>query len=297
MSSAIGSGPTSFDSFIESREVVATLYFHANADTLAEAEHERLLGTIQQLRKAQKDGRLIRVEGFSSSEGDQEANFILSFFRARAVADIIESKGLPSEVSLTGYGDLRAESADPAKERRVEIASYIKPVGMKKVKVAQKNKINNSPLRKSNQVVPNEAEIDSYRVDQAIRSKIDDKNRGIADKLQDGDKNAQPGLSQNREKNKQDDLDRGYTQWRKSVNPDASFKLSQAKENVESDLKRGYSQWNKDSTTDPAPGVTQTAPFQPFLIDALAIEQAIMEKIGTATPTSSGEVSQVGVSY
>src|SRR6056300_681409 len=129
-----------FDAFVKSREVVETLYFKVNAEELSKSDRERLISTAQQLRQIQNNGRMIRVEGFSSNEGDQEQNFILSFFRARSVADIIESMGLSTEVTLTGYGDLRADSDDHAKERRVEVVSYIVPVKMKRIKIADKHK-------------------------------------------------------------------------------------------------------------------------------------------------------------
>lgn len=165
---------TGLDSFIKSREVVATLYFQANSDDLTKAERERIAGTISLLRKQQKEGRMIRVEGFSSPEGDAEVNFRLSFFRARAVADIIAGKGLPAEVTLTGYGGLHAKSDDPAEERRVEIVSYIKPAGLKRVKVANRQKkIVPGLLAEISQALqPEKPVIDALAIEQAIMEKI-----------------------------------------------------------------------------------------------------------------------------
>ena len=133
---AFSAADVNFDTFIKSREVVATLYFDSNTDVLSKEEQARLARAVEQIRAVQKMGRLIRVEGFSSPEGNQEENFKLSFFRARSVADMIESTGVPAEITLTGYGDLKARSVDLSKERRVEIASYLKPAGMKRIKVA-----------------------------------------------------------------------------------------------------------------------------------------------------------------
>jgi hypothetical protein len=283
---------------------------------------------------------MIRVEGFSSSEGDQENNFRLSFFRARSVAVLIEANDLPSEVTLTGYGDLLAISNDPNKERRVEIASYLKPVGMKRVKVAKKKTTQGSDLS-AIQIAPKEQIIDSYTVEQAIRRKIENKNKALAERNQTIDGELLPGLSQTENViDFSDSLDRGYTQWRKSVDPDYAPKLSQSrqaasrdlnrgytkqaadkdlnrgysqsqqatdndlkrgysqsKQTTDSDLKRGYSQWQKNTDPEMAPGVTQIMPFKAPFIDALMIEQAIMEKIGAAPLAPSGTVSLADVGY
>lgn len=168
-----------FATFMKSREVVATLYFGANSDSLPESERVRIDETMAELRQLQKQGRLIRVEGFSSPEGNKENNFQLSFFRARSVADLIESKGLPAEVTLTGYGDLLAKSSDPLQERRVEIAAYIKPTGLKKVKVVDE-KTSPAPVAEPRVGQSNAAAvpaIDSLTVDQAIKNKLADKKQ------------------------------------------------------------------------------------------------------------------------
>ena len=326
---AFGKSGTSFDEFIKSREIVTTLYFQSNNEDLSSSERKRLSGTIGKLRELQKNGRMIRVEGFSSPEGDQEKNFSLSFFRARSVAVLIEAKGLPAEVALTGYGDLRASSDNPKLERRVEIASYLKPVGMKKVKVADKNKqVAPASELSTLHIAPTEKVIDSYSVDQAIRNKIDNKNKGIADQNNDIEEELSPGLSQaDKDLNDSEFLDRGYSLWRKSVDPDYSPKLSQSEktadrnlnrgysqsreatdrdlkrgysqseESTDRDLKRGYSQWLKETDHEVSPGVTQVWPVEAPVIDALMIEQAIMEKIGTELPAPSGTVTQVGIIY
>ncbi len=368
---------TSFETFVESREIVATLYFDSNAENLSTAERKRLTDTIQQLRNAQKSGRMIRVEGFSSPEGDQEKNFILSFFRARSVADIIEAEGLDSEISLTGYGDLKAGTNDHARERRVEIASYVKPVGMKKVKVVDNNSTPAILSDNSAQLKRDTQKIDSYRVDQAIRSKVDNKD-GFAEQWDKLDNSLQPGLSKSELLKKE--IERGYTLWRQSVAPVKSQKVAQAPSNdinrsftryirsvtpassagltqakkADDELKRGYSQVKEAATPETAPGLTQskkaddelkrgysqvkeaatpeTAPGltqskkaddelkrgysqvkeaadleeapgvtmvvpQAPVIDALMIEQAIMEKIGIEPTVPSGAVSQIDVSY
>jgi len=235
---------------------------------------------------------MIRVEGFSSHEGDQEKNLILSFFRARSVADIIESMGLATEVTLTAYGDLRADSDDHAKERRVEIVSYVMPVKMKKNRVANKNKSAIPAPNRSANTVQMDPEIDSYRVDQAIRSKVGNLNKEVTDKIDSDDEKPSPGLSQEKPIQK-DVLDRGYSQWRRSVDPGLSLKLSQSKDTVDGDLKRGYSQLQKSRDAEISPDLTQVSPAQSPVIDALMIEQAIMEKIGVEPTAASRSVTLV----
>ncbi|GEM_PF-2939009 len=296
-SPAFSTTGSDFDTFIKSREVVATLYFQSNDENLSNNERKHLFDTVSKLRELQKNGRMIRVEGFSSQEGDQERNFILSFFRARSVADLIEGKGLPAEVTLTGYGDMRASSNDPSKDRRVEIASYRKPVVMQRIKIVKDKNSSSQSLKPGVTVItPENQEIDSYRVDQAIRRKIADKNRGFVDRFETIEQEAVPGLSLTNDKVDDAGLDHGYSQWRKSVDPAFSPKVSQLKATDDSELKHGYSQWKKSSDAENSPGVTQVIPVETPVIDALMIEQAIMEKIGTKL-VPSGTVTQANLDY
>jgi hypothetical protein len=271
---------TDFNTFVKSREIIATLYFDVDAEDLSTVERKRVANTIQQLRSAQKNGRMIRVEGFSSTEGDQEMNFILSFFRARSVADIIKAEGLDSEISLTGYGDLRADTKDHAKERRVEIASYVTPVGMQKVKVAGNNSTPAVLSNNSAQLKRDTQKIDSYRVEQAIRSKVEKKD-GFAEQWDKLDSSLQPGLSQSELLRKEielgytlwrqtvapvksqkvaqvpsNDLNRSFTRYIRSVTPASSVGLTQAKK-ADDELKRGYSQVKEATKPETSPGLTQ----------------------------------------
>lgn len=198
ISPAFGADDNSFDSFMKSREVVATLYFQANSEGLDKVERERISVTVSRLRQLQNEGRLIRVEGFSSPEGDKETNYHLSFFRARAVADLIEAEGLPAEVTLTGYGDMHAKSDNFDKERRVEIASYVKPVGMKKIEVANREAAASSETQPcvTQATVRSERDIDSFAIDRAIKQKLANKQQKLADKQRNPDPTSAPGISQ-----------------------------------------------------------------------------------------------------
>lgn len=188
-----------YQAFLESRELLATFHFQVNSDTLTASESKRVLDILPKLRDMQNAGRMIRIEGYASPEGDRATNLILSMHRARNVAEIIASNDLPAEITLTGYGDLLAARDKFSAERRVEVVAYQPPENLKKVKIAE-----------------------------------------IQDKT-----------------------------------------------------KRAVSM----SAAIPEPMVTAVEPAKEPMIDALAIEQAIMEKIGAEPAQPSGTVSQVDKNY
>lgn len=167
----------SFGTFMKSRKVLATLHFQVNSDSLTSAELELVNALLPGIENQQKSGKLIRVEGFSSPEGDRADNLRLSLHRARNVADIISQKGLPAEVTLTGYGDLLSGTGDPAKERRVEIVAYDKPQNLRKVQIAElierRKKTNSKPVESVSVIeAPKEPIIDAWAIEQAIMEKI-----------------------------------------------------------------------------------------------------------------------------
>lgn len=166
-----------FKTFLSSRELLATFHFQVNSDRLAEVESKRIDALLPRLKDLQNTGYLIRVEGYASPGGDQAANLSLSLFRARNVAVIIEAKGLPAEVTLTGYGDLRAGNDTPAAERRVEIVAYRMPQIPKKVRIVEKlAKMKEKEAVAAEDavsfVLPKEPIIDALAIEQAIMEKI-----------------------------------------------------------------------------------------------------------------------------
>lgn len=170
-------GGHSFETFMKSREVLATLRFQANSDSLTAAVYELVYALLPDIENQQKAGKLIRVEGFASPEGDRADNLRLSLHRARNVADIMVHKGLPAEVMLTGYGDFLSGTDDPAKERRVEIVAYDKPQNLRKMQIVeliekQKNTIIKSAVSVSAIEAPKEPIIDAWAIEQAIMEKI-----------------------------------------------------------------------------------------------------------------------------
>lgn len=166
-----------FRTFLSSRELLATFHFQVNSDRLTEVESKRIDALLPRLKDLQNNGYLIRVEGYASPGGDQAANLSLSLFRARNVAAIIEAKGLPAEITLTGYGDLRAGNDTPAAERRVEVVAYHMPRIPKKVRIVEKlTKMKERGAAAAEDVVsfdsPKEPIIDAMAIDQAIMEKI-----------------------------------------------------------------------------------------------------------------------------
>lgn len=124
MSGIALSEPEGLKEFLDSRKVVAAVYFDYGSSDLnadARAAIEQHIGTI---RKAVDGGQIVRVEGFCSPEGKQKANFRLSLHRARSVSEFLSSNGMKSTVEITGFGSIEAGKIAPDKERRVDIALY-----------------------------------------------------------------------------------------------------------------------------------------------------------------------------
>jgi len=125
-SSACWGSSTLFNAYFEQRELVASVAFAHGSSTLGNAAEKKLEAALTQIRDAACEARLIRIEGFSAREGDDEAAFRLSLRRANSVARFLESRGIPCLVGINGYGRLRAGEGVAEHDRRVEIAAYPK---------------------------------------------------------------------------------------------------------------------------------------------------------------------------
>lgn len=117
---------TLFDAYFEQRELVASVAFAHGSSKLGHAAEKNLEAALTQIRGAACEARLIRIEGFSGHEGDDEAAFRLSLKRANSVARFLESRGVPCLVGINGYGSLQAGKGVFERDRRVEIAAYPK---------------------------------------------------------------------------------------------------------------------------------------------------------------------------
>lgn len=120
--------PEGVAEFLASRQVVATVYFAYGSSRLNAGDISKIEGALPELRDAIRNGKIVRVEGFSSPEGKRTNNLRLSLDRAGKVAAYLNSKGLPAEVKVTGFGNLNVKQSRSALERRVEIAAYRAPV-------------------------------------------------------------------------------------------------------------------------------------------------------------------------
>jgi OOP family OmpA-OmpF porin len=101
------------------------VYFDFDSDRPGEAARaaaERAAAAFREHRDA-----WVEVDGYADSRGDDDYNDRLSSRRARAVAALLESVGIPAaRITVRAHGTQRRASADDrpatwAEERRVEI--------------------------------------------------------------------------------------------------------------------------------------------------------------------------------
>jgi outer membrane protein OmpA-like peptidoglycan-associated protein len=114
-------------SFLRSREVLEQVYFDYASETLTTFARKNLDSIVPDLKSLAVKGYLFRVEGFSSSDGDNSRNVNLSLSRALSVSNYLKGQhDLNLDVFLTGFGGSE-NSGEIEKSRRVDIAAYLKP--------------------------------------------------------------------------------------------------------------------------------------------------------------------------
>lgn len=110
------------------RGLVLTLgdvLFDFNRAELKPAANRTALKLVQFLQLNPR--RVIRIEGYTDSVGDRQANLDLSRERAQAVADVLADLGVdPARMQVVGYGEAfpvtdNASNRGRAQNRRVEI--------------------------------------------------------------------------------------------------------------------------------------------------------------------------------
>lgn len=115
------------DRFLESREVVEQVFFQKRQITLSTEARTKLDSLVTELLNYQNQGKLVRVEGFSSPEGDEKLNLSLSLQRAMTVKDYLHGQhDISVDVFLTGYGEKKLSGGKLSQERRVDITVYNK---------------------------------------------------------------------------------------------------------------------------------------------------------------------------
>ncbi|RMF45933.1 MAG: hypothetical protein D6751_06305 [Deltaproteobacteria bacterium] len=115
----------SFEQFINSREVVATVYFATGSHQLDQESRGVLERIAPELKGISPDEKVLRIEGFSSPEGKELANVRLSMERAAAVELFLRDiSGITYDRYLVGMGVRDDQGLTNAKQRRVDIAIY-----------------------------------------------------------------------------------------------------------------------------------------------------------------------------
>lgn len=101
------------------------LLFHAGSANLNSSANRTLLKLVHFLQLNPQ--RKVRIEGYSDSRGDPQANLALSQSRAQTVADLLMNLGIGVErIEVRGYGERfplaeNASARGRAQNRRVEI--------------------------------------------------------------------------------------------------------------------------------------------------------------------------------
>ena len=99
--------------------------FSPDSAELSHTANRTLLKLVQFLQRNPQ--RKVRIEGYSDSRGDPQANLELSRARAQMVADLLVSLGISAErIEVRGYGEQfplaeNASARGRAQNRRVEI--------------------------------------------------------------------------------------------------------------------------------------------------------------------------------
>jgi len=117
-------GAGEIDTFLQSRQVAAQIYFAKGAWQLTRENQQSLQRVTEELLRERGAGRLIRVEGFASPEGAELQNYNLSLQRAGAVKDYLQQQGVKTELFLSAYGENNFSTAKLSEQRRVDVAVY-----------------------------------------------------------------------------------------------------------------------------------------------------------------------------
>lgn len=116
--------PVEVMGLLGSRELVGNIPFSLGESQLGTAARAELDRIAERLNTADKQSKLIRIEGFSS----QGETIDLSMSRAKAVEEYLrEIRKVATEIYLMGYGS----SSDALASARAEVALYDKllPIG------------------------------------------------------------------------------------------------------------------------------------------------------------------------
>ena len=118
--------------FLETRRVLATIRFDLGSAQLSAQAGKELESVAEKLKNLDHDAYIVRIEGFASPDGSDEANLDLSMARAMAVENVLaRHQELGDRLFLTGVGADPDATLAPEEQRRVEIARYANPFNLK----------------------------------------------------------------------------------------------------------------------------------------------------------------------
>ena len=110
---------------LENRKVLCTINFPASSVDLSEEARSKLAEISKQLKGLDQSTRILRVEGFSSPEGEWIKNYRLSFARARVVCRFLQfEQGIKSSPYIAGFGPVQGENSPGNNMRMVQIVVY-----------------------------------------------------------------------------------------------------------------------------------------------------------------------------
>ena len=113
------------DQFLASRQVVAQIYFDKTVAELSPESRLQIDSRVTELLQYKDQQMIIRVEGFSSPDGEDLHNLNLSMQRAMAVEGyLLNRHKLHTYVFMTGFGEKQATDGKVDRMRRVDISVY-----------------------------------------------------------------------------------------------------------------------------------------------------------------------------
>lgn len=124
------------EKFLGDKEIICKIDFAVNSSELSTEAQKALSGVAARIKAVDLDKKMIRIEGFSSPDGNKLLNFRLSIDRARAVERFLRTKhGVSLEHYISGFGPTVQEGVPAAGTRSVQIVIYNNPWGQDEVPV------------------------------------------------------------------------------------------------------------------------------------------------------------------
>ena len=128
--------PEQLAKLLEEKEIVCTVEFDVNSAELSREAQQTLTGAVSQIKSVNLKKKMIRIEGFSSPEGNKLINVRLSIDRARAVERFLRANhGVSLDHYISGFGATVPDGVSAAGTRSVQIVIYNNPWGQDELQV------------------------------------------------------------------------------------------------------------------------------------------------------------------